>query len=89
MADIHQLKTNETTTRQPPVPILRPCDYSLLTAVNAMEIQVGTVEAYNKLCDAAAHLKAQIDRGDAKQAMTAYATDPAFIYPGGNRNPKV
>ena len=81
MAEIHQLRTAETTTRPAPAKILRPCDYGLLGAINGLVTQVGTVEAYNKLCDAAAVLKDQIDAGEGKQALAMFATDPKFIYP--------
>ena len=81
MAEIHQLKTKETTERPAPVKIFRPCDYGLFGAVRSMETQVGTVEAYNKLCDAAAVLKARIDAGEGKQAAEMFAIDPKFIYP--------
>lgn len=81
MSEVHQLKTNETTSRPPPARIVRPCDFSLKNAITALENQVGTVEAYNKLCDAAAHLKKVIDDGQGKQAISMFATDPAFIFP--------
>lgn len=81
MAQIHQLITSETTARPPPAKIYRPCDYGLFGAVRSMEAQVGTVETYNKLCDTATALKAQIDAGKGKQALAMFATDPAFIYP--------
>lgn len=49
-----------------------------------METQVGTVEAYNRLCDWAEALKAKIDRGDAKAQSHLFATDPKWIYPAGD-----
>lgn len=85
MAEIHQLKADEKTRRPAPKRILRPCDYGLHGAVLAMESQVGTVEAYNKLCDAAEALKAQIDYGNARQAHAHFATDPEWIYPQGRK----
>lgn len=50
-----------------PVPprILRPCDYSMRSAIWALETQLGTIEAYNRLAQAAHALKAQIDAGQA------------------------
>lgn len=83
MANIVQLQPDQTSTREAPKRIVRPCDNGLYLAVKAMETQVGTVEAYNKLCDAAAVLKARIDAGEAKPAHPMYATDPAWIYPAG------
>lgn len=83
MAEIHQLKTTETTDRPPPKRIWRPCDYGLMGAVRNMETQVGTVEAYNKLCNAAEALKQKIDAGEGQQALAMFATDPKFIYPMG------
>jgi hypothetical protein len=81
MAEIHQLKTVETTDRPAPKKIWRPCDYGLFGAVKSMETQVGTVEAYNKLCDAAEVLRARIDAGEGKQAAEMFAIDPKFIFP--------
>lgn len=65
---------------EPPTPIRRPCDYTLLMAVNALETQLGTIEAYNRLATAAHHLKAQIDAGNAK------AQHPMFAVSTGARN---
>jgi hypothetical protein len=81
MSDVQQLKTKESTSRAAPNKIKRPCDYGLDSAVINMESQVGTVEAYNKLCDAAMRLKAKIDLGEARQALEFFATNPDFIYP--------
>ncbi|MCP1117002.1 hypothetical protein [Robbsia andropogonis] len=44
---------------------------------------MGTVEAYNRLCDWAQHLKEKIDRGDAQAQHSLFATDPKWIYPAG------
>ena len=46
-----------------------------------MENQVGTVESYNRLCDAAAAMKARIDNGQGKAAIKQFAIDPEWIYP--------
>jgi hypothetical protein len=51
-----------------------------------METQMGTVEAYNRLCDWAQSLKAKIDQGDAKAQHAMWATDPKYIYPAGGDN---
>lgn len=53
--------------------ILRPCDYSLLNAVSALEVQLGTVEAYNRICSAAESLKAKIDAGKGKAQNICYS----------------
>lgn len=81
MADIHQLNAEGAAARPAPQRIMRPCDYGLARVVRDLETQVGTVEAYNKLCDAAEALKAQIDAGEGRQAAVHWATDPEFIYP--------
>ena len=81
MAEIHQLETEQSTIRHVPAKIKRPCDYGLELAISSMETQVGTVEAYNKLCDAAEKLKEKIDGGKSKIAMIQFSTDPAWIYP--------
>lgn len=61
---------------EPPKPIVRPCDYGLLTAIHGLETQLGTIEAYNRLVTAAATLKAQIDAGKAKAQNPIYAVSP-------------
>jgi hypothetical protein len=48
-----------------------------------MEFQVGTVETYNKMCDAAVQLKAKIDAGQAEKPADVWLTDPKYIYPAG------
>ncbi len=58
---------------EPPTPIIRPCDFTLMGAVNALETQLGTIEAYNRLTTAAHHLKAQIDAGNAKAQNPMFA----------------
>lgn len=84
-ADIEQLPIKQTSERQAPKCIMRPCEWGLIGTVRDLETQMGTVEAYNRLCDAAEALKAKIDRGDAQQQNKMWATDPDFIYPAGNR----
>lgn len=56
-----------------PAPIMRPCDWGLIGAIDALETQLGTIEAYNRLAVAAARLKAQIDAGNAKAQNPMYA----------------
>jgi hypothetical protein len=59
-----------------PKPITRPCDWGLLNAVQALETQLGTIEAYNRLVRAAEELRAQIERGEAKAQNPIYARRP-------------
>jgi len=59
---------------EPPKRIMRPCDWSLRGAVTALETQLGTIEAYNRLAETAHALKAQIDAGDAKPQHPMFAT---------------
>ena len=56
-----------------PLPIRRPCDYSLKMAVSALETQLGTIEAYNRLAAAAHDLKAKIDAGKAAPQNPMFA----------------
>lgn len=84
MSDVRQLSVKGVASRPAPRRILRPCDYGLKIAVHSLETQVGTVEAYNKLCDAAEALKNKIDSGKAEQQNPIFATDPEFIYPLGH-----
>ncbi len=58
---------------EPPKPINRPCDYSLVLAMQALETQLGTIEGYNRLCQAAAALKAKIDAGQAEPQNPLFA----------------
>jgi hypothetical protein len=60
----------------PPKRIMRPCDYGLLLAVDALETQLGTIEAYNRMCEAAAALRAAIDAGQAKPQNPMFAVHP-------------
>lgn len=63
---------------QRPVPerVLRPCDYGLMNAASNLEIELGTIEAYNRLCEKAAQMRLLIDRGLAKAANPQYANIP-------------
>lgn len=62
-----------------PKPIMRPCDWGLRLAINNLETQLGTIEAYNRLANAAAVLKAKIDAGKAE------AQNPMFAVSTGAR----
>ncbi len=83
MSDIRQLPVQATSNRPAPKRIVRPCEWQLVSAVHALETQLGSVEAYNRLCDSAQLLKAKIDAGDAVQQHAMWATDPKMIYPAG------
>lgn len=63
------------TPDRPRPPIKRPCDYGLECAVAALEVQLGTIEAYNRLVTAASFLLARIDDGDARPQNPLYAVD--------------
>jgi hypothetical protein len=58
-----------------PRPIKRPCDWALEAATVALETQVGTIEAYNRIVSAAVRLRARIDAGDVKAQNPLYAVD--------------
>lgn len=73
-SNVRAFPAQMTTDRKPPKHLMRPCDYGLLGAIHDLETQLGTVEAYNRLCDAAAAMKAQIDAGRAKAQNPLFAT---------------
>lgn len=81
MSDIRQLPVNGSASRPAPKKIIRPCEWGMHNAVRDMETQMGSVEAYNRLCEWASHLKTKIDAGNGVQAHAMWATDPKFIYP--------
>lgn len=80
-AEISHLKTIGTSHRPVPKKIYTPSEYGLLAAVMTMETHLGTVQAYNALCDSAQRLRAVIEAGQAKQGAAMFATDPEFIFP--------
>lgn len=59
-----------------PKRIMRPSDWGLISAVNALETQLGSIEAYNRLVTAANQLRAKIERGEAKAQNPIYAKHP-------------
>lgn len=63
------------TPMEAPKRIVRPCDYGLRGAVVSLEQQVGTIEAYNRLVEAAAILRARIDAGEAQAQNPIFAVD--------------
>ena len=56
-----------------PKRIMRPCDYGLICAVKQLECEVGTIEAYNRLVNAALLLREQIELGEAKPQNPLFA----------------
>lgn len=83
MSDVRALPVQAQPTAEQPKRIMRPCDYGLIGAVRDCETQVGTVEAYNRLCEMAARLKTKIDAGNAIVPHERWLTDPKWIYPAG------
>lgn len=59
----------------PPRHIKRPADYTLEIAVIALETQLGTIEAYNRLVAACDAMRVQIDAGKAKEQNPQYRTN--------------
>ena len=59
--------------KEPPKQVQRPCDASLFIAVTALETQLGTVEAYNRICQAAEVLFSKIKQGKAQPCNPCYA----------------
>jgi hypothetical protein len=62
-----------------PARMVRPCDWSLKSAIYALETQLGTIEAYNRLAEAAHVLAAKIEAGNAaaQHPMFAVSTGAA------------
>lgn len=58
-----------------PKRIVRPCDYGLYSAVIALETQLGTIEAYNRIVEAATAMRAKIDAGNAKPQNPIFAVN--------------
>lgn len=58
-----------------PKEIYRPCDYGLKLAVDGLETQLGTIEAYNRLVRAAGAMRARIDSGDIKPQNPLFAVN--------------
>ena len=74
-----EIKTWPKAQGEPrPLPsrLVRPCDYSLFGAVSALETQLGTIEAYNRLVDAACGLRARIEAGEARAQNPIFAKNP-------------
>lgn len=62
-----------------PKPIMRPCDWGLLGAIYGLETQLGTIEAYNRLADAAHALRAKIDAGQAVAQNPMFAVSTGAV----------
>jgi hypothetical protein len=56
-----------------PKRIKRPCDWGLDCAVHDLEVQLGTIEAYNRLVEAAEQMRAEIEAGRVKAQNPLYA----------------
>lgn len=56
-----------------PKRIMRPCDWGLMGAINNLEVQLGTIEAYNRLATATHALRAKIDAGKAEPQNPMFA----------------
>lgn len=52
---------------------MRPCDYGLLAVMRELETQLGTVEAYNRLVEAAHTMRVAIDGGRVVAQNPMYA----------------
>lgn len=61
------------TPSDAPKRIVRPCDYKLWLTVDALETQLGTIEAYNRLVEAAEKMRERIDAGDSKPQHPMFA----------------
>lgn len=58
-----------------PVPAfkMRPCDYGLRGAITALETELGSYEAYNRLVSAALLLKEKVESGKGETQNPCYA----------------
>lgn len=83
MSNVTAFPSKTESDRVAPQRIRRPCEWGLIGTVRDLETQMGTVEAYNRLCDAAAALKSRIDAGEATAPAEIWLTDPKWIYPAG------
>ena len=59
---------------------LMPAEWGLKNTVRDLEIQLGTVEAYNRLVAAAKELKAKMDDGKADAPFAQYAARRCGAY---------
>ncbi len=73
--NIHELPITPEAAFKLPKRIMRPCDYGLWLAIENLKTQLGSVEAYNRLAEAAHNLKAQIDAGNIQAQNSLYATN--------------
>lgn len=61
--------------RELPPRLYKPAECGLLTAVMALETQLGTIGAYNALVEAAEKLRAKIERDEAEGANPIYVKE--------------
>ena len=67
MGDVKQWpKPSSNLTRARPRRIDMAADYGLLLAVQRMEGEWGTIEAYNRIVEHCERLRAKVDTGNAK-----------------------
>jgi len=64
-----------------PVKITLACDHGLWVAVQGLQVQLGSIEAYNRLVEVAALLRAKIERGEGKLQNPKYAAAPEIRRP--------
>lgn len=73
MADVKPWPKATGTPMTAPKRLRRPCDYGLMAAVHDAEIQLGTIEAYNRIVEHAEALRQRIERGDVKPQNPLFA----------------
>lgn len=75
MAEITTWPLQGPVEVEPPRLIKRPCDNGLDLAILNLETQLGTIEAYNRLCRAAHKMHTRIELDDVKPQNPLYAVD--------------
>lgn len=81
MAEVHPWPKATGVPAAPPRPMTVAADHTLAMAWHALEAQLGTVEAYNRIVALASRQHARIARGDVKAQLAIYATEPALRRP--------
>lgn len=75
MSDVRAWPKMTGVMTDAPRRIARPCDYGLVAAVVQLEVQLGSVEAYNRLVEAAERLRLRIKNGNGHAQNPIYAVD--------------
>jgi hypothetical protein len=84
-SDVADMKTNVKAFPPKSEPVVapqrirRPCDAGLWLAVTECETQLGTIEAYNRIVEAAEGLARKINNGKAQAANPIYLADTGAI----------